>query len=216
MIAIALRTDENISYFRRNLISILSYQSFTQVIICSGYFQENYDGGTYQILNNGILSTILANPNYANIEYIIVGGKFSSPTDKWKISFNKFLSGLKSNRIKFKAFVDPNGKWHAKIAVGIENKIPKTVLIGSSNMSRPAFDEPYRFFNIEADILLLANESKLKNHFNLEETANQNPLSQIVADLSPGVDQANLESRIRAISDEFFNGDLLEEYNDFE
>jgi hypothetical protein len=168
MIAIALRTNENISYFRRNLISLLSYPDFTKIVICSGYFQENYKGSAYRILNDGILSTILSNPNYKNIEYIIVGGQFGViKTDLWRLSFNKFLSGLKVNKINFKAFVDPKGKWHAKISIGIENSIPKTVLIGSSNMSRPAYGEPNHYFNIEADILLLANEPKLINHFNL-------------------------------------------------
>jgi HKD family nuclease len=212
MIAISLRTSRDLSYFRRNLISILSYPDFTSVVICSGYFQENYNGSEYGILNDGLLSIITANPNYKKIEYIIVGGKFSNSTDPWKTSFNNFLSGLTENGINYKAFVDPRGKWHAKISIGIENTKPKTVLLGSSNMTRPAFGESNSSFNIEADILLLANELKLRNHFNIEETSSQNPLSQIVAQLDTNIDQANTEQRIIAIYNTLINDVSLQVY----
>gem|GEM_PF-4156382 len=195
---------------------MLSYPGFTKVVICSGYFQESYNGSSYSILNDGILSTILANPNHCNIEYIIVGGKFNNATDPWKLSFNCFLSALKSNRINFKAYINPRGKWHAKISIGIEGNVPKTILLGSSNISRPAFGEPFADFNYEADIFLLANEPKLESHFNLNDTASQNPLSQIIAELRPEIKQANLEERIQSIANEFLEGGFLEEYFDFE
>jgi hypothetical protein len=88
--------------------------------------------------------------------------------------------------------------------------------MGSSNLTKPAFNEPNNGFNIEADILLIVNEDKLINHFNLEENTNENPLSQIVARINNDYNQANIDDRIQAISDEFLEGDFLEEYNDFE
>lgn len=210
MITISLRTDANLSYFRRNLLKILDYPNFTKVIISSGYFQE--DLYYYNILNDGILSSILGNPNYGKIEYIIIAGKFNKPSDPWKSGFDNFLRNLRLNGVNFRAYTERRGKWHAKIVIGIEQNKPKALLLGSSNLTRPAFNELYANFNVEADILLLIDEQKLIDSFNIQENSNQNPLSQIVTDLSEKYDQANIEDRIQAINDNFLENNLLEEY----
>lgn len=212
MITISLRTDASISYFRRNLLKILDYPHFTKVVICSGYFQESYNSSPYNILDDGILSSILGNPNSANIEYTIIAGKFNNLHDPWKKSFNTFLRNLRHRGINFRAYTERRGKWHAKIALGIEHDITKVALLGSSNLTRPAFCEPYTNFNVEADILLLVNEQKLINSFNIQENSSQHPLSEIIANLSNEYNQANIEERIQAINDNFFENNLLEEY----
>lgn len=211
MITISLRTDASISYFRRNLLKILDYPNFTKVIISSGYFQENLFH--YNILNDGILSSILGNPNSANIEYTIIAGKFNRTSDPWRNSFDTFLRNLRHNGVNFRAYIEKRGKWHAKIAIGIEINKPKVVLLGSSNLTRPAFCEPNVNFNVEADILLLVNEQELINSFNIQENSSQHPLSEIIANLSNEYNQANIEERIQAINDNFFENNLLEEYH---
>ena len=215
MIAISLRTDLNFSYFKRNILSILSYPDFDTVIICSGYFQEN---ATYSVTSDDILNTILANGNFTNINYLIIGGNFGygkyGMKSDWHIQFDNFLKELRKNKIPFKAYLDKRKKWHAKIAIGIEKNVPKVAIIGSSNLTAPAYSEKHHSFNIECDTTLLMKEKKLENHFNLQSFVTDNPLSPIITEMSPDFNQPGLLERLKALSNEVQN-DLLDEYTDF-
>lgn len=217
MIAISLRTKVNFSYFKNNLLGILSCPHFNKVVICSGYFQENLYG--YSISSDDLLSTILANSNYPNIEYIIIGGQFYNSyklgKSDWHIAFDDFLRTLSHNGINFTAFIEKRKKWHAKISLGLENDIPKVAIIGSSNITRPAYSDSYTTFNVECDTTLLVNEKKIIKHFNLEEFTNEDPLSPIIAKLDDNYTQANLLERLQAVTNEVLSNDSLEQYTDF-
>ncbi|QOG03467.1 restriction endonuclease PLD domain-containing protein [Flavobacterium sp. MDT1-60] len=217
MISIALRTDLNISYFKQNILSILSYPDFDSVVICSGYFQEN---NKYSVTGDEIVKTILANPNFGKISYTIIGGNFGytfrGVKPDWHNQFDSFLNSLKTNGISFNAFLERRRKWHAKIAIGLQEKTPKVAIIGSSNFTAPAYSENHNTYNVECDIILLLKEKQLENHFNLQSFVTaDNPLSPIIANIDFDFNQPDLLERLQAINRELMDGENLEEYTDF-
>jgi hypothetical protein len=56
-------------------------------------------------------------------------------------------------------------RWHAKIAIKLKDGSPKAAIIGSSNLTRPAYSEGYSAFNNECDVVLWVDEPSANEHF---------------------------------------------------
>ena len=165
---ITLRRDRETSFFRQHLLNMASEQIRGDcLILASGYFQED-PNRDYSILGDRLLEKIQNNNKIKVIQAI---GAKGSPAP-----FNVFCDKLDANwdgtliRKKTKG-----NNWHAKIAMKLESgvnnsngveKIPVCAIIGSSNLTRPAFgistDIPANVtsslrFNYECDVLIFSN-----------------------------------------------------------
>ena len=130
------------------------------LILASGFFQDE-KLPKYSILNDSLLSEIQNNKNITKIRIIGVKGP-SKP-------FNKFCRKLKRNwrgdLLKRRA---RGSNWHAKIAMKVKSDEEKPVcaIIGSSNLTRPAFGmhpppldvTSSWHFNYECDVLFFSND----------------------------------------------------------
>lgn len=94
------------------------------------------------------------------------------------------------------AFTAPLDNWHAKIAIRLRNGVPVAGLIGSSNLTGPAYGEnqpatPYTpGWNYEVDTLLWVRDRKLNRHF-----------GNILFDISFGHIDAVINPRVRQLSE---------------
>jgi phosphatidylserine/phosphatidylglycerophosphate/cardiolipin synthase-like enzyme len=82
-----------------------------------------------------------------------VVGYYSSRDKK---NYAAFLLGLAATTcpkcVNVKAFRMPGDRWHAKVFIAKKGNTPVVVAIGSSNITRRAFDT-YKSFNYECDVL---------------------------------------------------------------
>ncbi|MNP38791.1 hypothetical protein D3C76_1323270 [compost metagenome] len=94
---------------------------------------------------------------------ILLAGKFAQSTSEelgidWEARFNNFASFLKgelsSTGINLKVMVAPNRNWHAKIALKVSGTTPVIALLGSSNLTGPAYLAGIKAWNYESDTLL--------------------------------------------------------------
>jgi len=147
-IAIALRTTLAISHFRDAIITALNSGAGSEVLICSGFFQESiYGGGGYQAsLEPGFASALIANAIAVDTVGVYNG--------TWKVQYQEFCNNLSAAGIPLTAWYVSSFKWHAKIFVLSKDGVPILGIVGSSNMTSRAFGAGGANFNYECDTIL--------------------------------------------------------------
>lgn len=158
---ITLRQNMEVSYFRHHLLNLLSKQiRGNYVILASGYFHSR----NYEILDHQLLQAIQDNDDITDI--MVIGAMGSS-----SIAFTEFCDKLDNewggNVIQRKI---KGNNWHAKIAMKLqlqnETKIPVCAIIGSSNLTRPAYgilndlpiNSEFSHFNHECDVVIFTRD----------------------------------------------------------
>ena len=135
---ITLRKNNEQSYFQDNLVRMISNQDEidgNRIILASGYFSEDPQP-KYSILDDKLLPAIRDNGNVTKID--VIGTKGSRQT------FNRFCEKLQVESGKPVIKRKPtSSNWHAKIAMKLQSTetvdLPVCAIIGSSNLTRPAY-----------------------------------------------------------------------------
>jgi hypothetical protein len=207
-----LRQNESYSYFRRALHLLVKSPDANRLLLGSGYFWEDIptDRRQYSVLHDGLLNEIVAaKPK----EVILIGGKFSGYS--WTQRFRMFAQRLRNAGITISAFKVKGNNWHAKIAFALKDDHPLAGLIGSSNLTRPAYQEGMAItFNHEADVLIWMDKPKFNNHFrggfvkdNLDD-----PLSPVDLVMNHQIKQPDEEKRLEALFKEAMSLKGLKEF----
>ncbi|WIH05331.1 hypothetical protein KHF85_02075 [Xanthomonas translucens pv. graminis] len=154
---------DNIAFFFRNKLSenrfsdsvlaALSTPSIDSALLCSGFFQED---SSYSVSAKRFssISRCCHKIDLTTVGYY-KGGKPSYT------AFNKGIAKHCCNTcINHKPLRLPGDKWHAKIFIGKTQGEPVIAAIGSSNLTRRAFDTK-KNFNYECDVLFWDGSNKL-------------------------------------------------------
>lgn len=150
-----LRSDQHRSNFRRALNQLMSTRGETLILstgyISSSLFNDYNHDDFFNAINDGF-------KNFPYTEIIIIGGMFDSNL-KNQYQFEGFIKYLIYLGYKVTYYKPKNPNWHAKIAMKLTNKTPVIAIIGSSNLTAPAYAEyqdiykNYKF-NVESDLLI--------------------------------------------------------------
>lgn len=168
------------------LLSILHPSTGDEAIICSAYIWEPMNGN-YRILSDGLQAAIQAGcpKGVTTVAGKLSGGHYSS-------FYNNFVNRLGAV-IPVKAYKAPLNNWHSKVAIRLDNGRPVAAIIGSSNLTGPAYGlnmpaTPYTpGWNYETDVLIWEGTS------NVGALTGEDPghegLGYISAILDPSVEQ---------------------------
>jgi phosphatidylserine/phosphatidylglycerophosphate/cardiolipin synthase-like enzyme len=149
-VKILFRSTVGINKFRESVFRIANEPALTEVLIGSGFFQERagYQASfeTEPAISPDDLRTLLAGKT---VNLVGVYNNY------WTNDFLNFYGSL----LAAGALVMPRSpaglRWHAKVILAKPAHLhtPTFALIGSSNMTRPAFG-PGAPFNFECDVLI--------------------------------------------------------------
>lgn len=150
-----LRSNQQRSNFRRALNQLMSTRGETLILstgyISSSLFNDYNHDDFFHAIRNGF-------KDLPYTEIIIIGGMFDSNL-KNQYQFEGFIKYLMYLGYKVTYYKPRYLNWHAKIAMKLINKTPVMAIIGSSNLTAPAYSE-YNYthkdykFNIESDLLI--------------------------------------------------------------
>ncbi len=140
---IIFRKQASINKFQQLVLDIINSGIGEEIIICSGFFQEDK---TYSVSMENHFKCSICNNNM-KITTIGVHNRM------WKKRYKRFRDNFKLCGIDIKTLLSKNFHWHAKVLIVKRNDIPIFGIIGSSNMTRPAFGTSTPF-NFEADVVL--------------------------------------------------------------
>lgn len=165
-VKLIMRTASSPNLFRDWMMYALRCKQVSKVVICSGFFQE------YLPLHQYALSRDVEFVNALKGVEVITVGVYSKP---WLATYQAFIHGLQRQGVIVQAYHTRRLKWHAKIFIAYSGDEPVFAIIGSSNMTRPAFAAPTVVrgdYNYEADVILWNSYKKKENSyfkkFNLE------------------------------------------------
>ncbi len=111
-LAITLRKHINPNLFREIILHVVEKSLGDEIILCSGFFQENKNTknglDSYQISTEGKFADYLQQNNIKITSIGVHNGV-------WRNEYIRFRNNLNKRGIKLTAKVTSNYKWHAKI-----------------------------------------------------------------------------------------------------
>lgn len=200
---IFLRKRAEMNWFRDILIDSINSGAGNRVILCSGFFQEEEK---YQASIERNLAEVLQRHS---IEITTIG----IHSYNWKQRYRNFRNSLLSAGVNITAKYTSNLKWHAKIFILKNNTNPVLGIIGSSNITRPAFAD-YAPFNYEADIVLWSNTNRIIDGMmtRIAERIRENTYDShevITTDYNPERNRGlSIEDRLNRLNNEIENLEL--------
>jgi len=203
-IHISLRTESDISFFKRYINGILDINEAKTVLISSGYYNSTVTSDIFNLIQHSNIEKVKLfggknypsyfreffkskdeNPSLASYKekpfsyYRILHNKTLNIVQKIKdskisevkklendvrndlnfLEFFGLLNSLSSSKKGFSAelrlFTTINSNWHAKIMIILDkDNIPLAGIIGSSNLTKPPYEEKIGYFNYESDVVL--------------------------------------------------------------
>jgi phosphatidylserine/phosphatidylglycerophosphate/cardiolipin synthase-like enzyme len=143
---IILRNKRYPNYFQKLMLDAIDSHIADNIILCSGFFQENSFSASF---STGLVQLLKKN----NIAVTTIG--VYNPI--WKPQYIIFRDNLIACGISVNAKLTASYKWHAKIFILKKGEEPIFGIIGSSNMTSRAFGV-CKQFNFEADVVLWDNK----------------------------------------------------------
>lgn len=202
-VRIILRTENASSPFRTHLLRMLDPELGDGLLICSGYIWETHTG--YSILGDSLLNAISAGCKGDGV--ITVAGKLGGY--RYSDYYQNFVQRLRPV-VTTKAFRLKDDNWHAKVAIRTRKGIPVAGIVGSSNLTAPAYALNRRAsfhnrsgWNYEADVVLWA---PVRNASRLLRAAEANAeaidgFGVIDTRLVPGIGQLSEAAQLKRIYD---------------
>jgi hypothetical protein len=153
---ITLRRDLNSSPFRRQLERLCAAPGGADMVLCSGYIWEPDYG--YSVLSDDLLRVIAE--GIGTNQVMTIAGKFDSRGPiNWLQHYRNFCARLKEAGVRVSAVVAPTRNWHAKIAMRMDaTGSPLAAIVGSSNLTGPAYGEGRESWNYECDVTIWRDE----------------------------------------------------------
>ncbi len=192
-VAISLRNDKNKSFYKNMLIGLMNTTDANELLLCTGYLQYDFYPNAsfkknyvkYNVFKDAdpkqqnLLDTIL---RYKKVTIVgIKGKKNKAPNGSSDIWYDQYKAARdyvfneknkRSSKVDMKFYYDISGHWHAKLAIlmrrdSAQDIKPIAAIIGSSNLTRPAFADTNTprpisgnfNFNFEGDTLIYVGEA---------------------------------------------------------
>jgi len=214
-IAITLRKDVDTSHFRRYLLHLIQTPNTNRLLLCSGYISE---GTYYSVLDDQLLNAITSACSGRKKEVVTIAGRFynNRQGEQWRNKYERFIQRVDGAHVKVKPYIAPEGNWHAKVAMKLKDDNPVAGIIGSSNLTGPAYREGGRSYNYECDTVIWVKRRSMESYFGQRiplEVVPGDPFSPIRAVLRPRTPQANEEERLRALYKKILESKLVDYYD---
>ena len=195
-VRVTLRTGKDFSPFREMLHRLIKLSEGDDLILCSGYIWEPQTGSSnfkYNILDDELLDALKI--GCQGKEITTIAGKLD---ERWLDYYKNFVKRLKQAGFRVKPYFAPKRNWHAKIAIRLSQGKPIAAIIGSSNLTGPAYGENRYSWNFESDVLIWENSQKLNGIFN-ETFQGETPFGDLRLVMNSDIHQMNEREQLNRI-----------------
>jgi hypothetical protein len=151
-LALVFRNQPKPNLFRSAILAATGIPGATDILICSGFFQNGFKGSPYQVSKEGGLVHKLK-ASGAKVTTVGVHNPY------WKKPYSDFVQDLSAAGVIVTQKQPKGLHWHAKVFIVETKNGPVFGAIGSSNLTRNAFSTCTPF-NYEADVLLWVPQAK--------------------------------------------------------
>ncbi|MBE5841224.1 MAG: hypothetical protein E7304_07460 [Butyrivibrio sp.] len=203
---LTVRSTDTTSYFKEIMHEMFHVFQPDEILLCSGFYQEKHSTYSpyYQVSLDVSSAGVDLEHLLSHIEKVTLVGIHGSNTE-WLDSYKNFYMNIKKKNPKIVAYKSKDNNWHAKIMIFRRNGKSVACIIGSSNMTKSAYESKAGInFNIESDVYIYDN-SKDVEMLNIATTlrSRESTSSIIVGNYSPQMN-GNL-SEVEIIDDYYNN-----------
>lgn len=202
-IAITLRDQVGVNHFRDLLIGSIRSGAGTSALLCSGFFQEGFRS-SYLASKETHFSKELAN---SKVALTTVGVHNYG----WFRAYKSFRNNMLAAGVNISCFRSPGMRWHAKVFILSSNDQPVFGIIGSSNITRPAFSTTNPF-NRECDVFLWSDSNNAISDWMENRMDELNDYRGVIR--APYLPEMNgglgVEDRLSRLQDQVIGGGLSE------
>ena len=160
-IAITLRRSAAQSHFADALIGAIGASNNIELMLCSGFISEGVRSEYRVTAQPGFLDNI--SNNCSSVTTVGVYGR------DWRDDYVEFFWTLCEKNITVYPRASLSRGWHAKVAIIRRDDVPVFGIIGSSNLTGPAFGSTgapgFNYFNYESDVILWDDTDTQINSF---------------------------------------------------
>lgn len=195
-IRITLRTNRDFSPFREMLHRLITLPDADDLILCSGYIWEPGETDkypNYKILDDGLLTVLQR--GCMDKKIVTIAGKLD---ERWLNFYKNFIRRLRQVGLQVTPYFAPKRNWHAKVAIRLKNGIPVAGIVGSSNLTGPAYGEDRRNWNFESDVLIWNNYPTIDTYLSRPFETDL-PFGDIQLVLNPDISQPTEEEQLKRI-----------------
>jgi phosphatidylserine/phosphatidylglycerophosphate/cardiolipin synthase-like enzyme len=151
--------------------------------LCSGFFQEKKYKVTSYYASQSFINNSPKLPCRLTLTTVGVYDKHH-----WGQQYDDFVNALKtikcccgfSIKVKKRAPKTSN-KWHAKVFIVRKNGVPQLAIIGSSNITKNAFDE-MKTWNRECDVIIWNEKNIIVDHLVRQSITNRADFDYVTSD----------------------------------
>jgi hypothetical protein len=202
-VRLTLRSNKDFSPFREMLKWLIEAPVGDSMLLCSGYIWEPRWG--YRVLDDELLVSIKKGCTSGKI--VTVAGKLEN--EMWRDFYGNFVHRLRSSGVSLESYVAPEHNWHAKIAMRLKEDVPVAAIVGSSNLTGPAYRLDPENWNFEGDVLIWKPDPALDTYFR-RPFRTQSQLGDIHLILDPSVRQPDEEAQMIALFKDVMHSELSE------
>jgi HKD family nuclease len=194
-VRVTLRTSKKFSPYRILLRKLIELPDGDSLVLCSGYIQQTSPMSSrgYKILGDELLPSIYKGCAKGSVKTI--AGKFEYRS--WLEYYQNFVDGLRKAGVNVNPYCAPKKNWHAKIAIRLKQDKPIAALIGSSNLTGPAFGINRAHWNFEGDVLMWGDTAY--NSYFKQQLDNEAPIGDMTLILDPETHQPSEEEQLNLI-----------------
>lgn len=200
-IAIVLRRDVAKNAFRDVIINTINSAISDEVLMCSGFFQEHRNSPYQATLEMGLAAACVK----TNLKLVTVGVH----NRQWLASYRNFQANLIASGVNAHCKYKHGLQWHAKVFIALKAGKPLLGVIGSSNITRPAFSTSLPF-NRECDVILWPEGSPHEGV--ITEAIGQGGFENVIR--APYIPDQNgnltVEQRLSSLYDEILSDGLID------
>lgn len=205
---IALRISPDHSPFRDMLRALILSPAGDTTVLCSGYIWQPNRG--YNVLDDQLLDALTQGCGGKG-HIITVAGKLEQ--HEWRNYYTNFVTKLRQSCLSVTAYEAPKRNWHAKIAMRLDQDLPVACIVGSSNLTGPAYGIGRRSWNFEGDVLIWNADPALTQYFSRFDSLTPG-LGVFDLILNPETHQPDETKQMMAIYKDIFQQELLEPFED--
>lgn len=208
---VLFRRERGRNPFRAFLQSLLEWQTCDELVLASGYVWESAAPNGYRVSDDDV-AACLTRGSHRRVVTIggmhkKIGGWFGAD---YRQHYLDFVKALRANGIPIEPKVSKSGRWHAKVAIGLQGGTPVAGIVGSSNLTGPAYGIDRRNFNNEADVVLWTTPEARSRFLSVLGDLDLPPEDFIVGSVDPEFRQPTEQQRLDAVLADLLNPDGVE------
>lgn len=207
---VLFRRERSRSPFRDYLQALLRWSVADEIVLASGYVWESPSARGYHVSQDDVAQCLLQGGHRRVVTISGMHQRFRGYGTDYFEHYVDFVRSLRQAGVHVDPYVSRTGRWHAKVALALQSGNAVAAIVGSSNLTGPAYGINRHNFNNEADVVLWSTKSAEAYFLSLLEDLDLPQDDYIVGAMAPEFHQPSEQQRLDALLADLLSPDGID------